>query len=111
MFQVVLKFSPTPPPQGKSFNKLRVTLTDASNTPRVSDIGAGTLKAGAQLQADGSYQYVMPTASFQSVAAGPYSIQAVPMDSMDQPMAAPVSGTGNVSLDDGMWMPAVIAFA
>jgi hypothetical protein len=105
--QVTLKFTPTPPPAGKTFSKLRVILTDAGGAERKVDLTQAQVQASAQPQPDGSY--LLPV-TIENVAVGPYTVISQAFDQNNSGYGTTASGTGTVSLADGVWYPAPVSF-
>lgn len=79
-------------PAGKSFNLLRVTLTDAGG-PHQFDMNAAYISAHAVDQGNGSF--AIPC-SFSGVAPGTYTVKAQAYDVDGLPLGSEGSGTGTM---------------
>jgi hypothetical protein len=105
---ISLKFTPAAPVVGKSFALLRVELTDSGNTVRRVDFSAAQIQAQATPNEDGSYN--LPV-TFATVGVGAYTVKAQAIDSSSGTGYGPIAtANGAVSLADGVWIPAPVAF-
>ena len=100
--QVNVKFTPTPPVSGKTFWKLKVTLSPSSGGTRIGEASAAQVQSQATLQEDGSY--LVPV-TIDNVPVGNYTGVAVALDTFDQPLGTAYSFSGNVPLNQGVWFP------
>jgi hypothetical protein len=101
-----LNFTPAPPPAGQTFVSLVVRLTDAGGTLRMQEFTQAQIQAQAVEQPDGSYN--LPV-TYATVAVGPYTVTAQ-AKSVSGGYGPTASGSGTVSLADGAWIPAPVAF-
>jgi hypothetical protein len=104
---VNVNFVAAPPPNNTNFKLLRVKLTDAGGALFQQEILKADVTANAVLQPDGSYS--LPV-TFSGVGVGPYTITAQAASDIG-PFGPIASGSGTVSLADGVWYASPTSFA
>ncbi len=105
--QVTLKFSAAPPPSGSTFDHLKVVLTDAAGALKTVNVSQAQIASDAVLQPDGTY--LLPV-TFTNVGVGPYTVTAQAINSGGIPFGPIASGSGTVSLTEGVWYASPTAF-
>jgi hypothetical protein len=105
--QFIVKFNPAPPAAGKTFWKLKVTISPSSGGSIEKLVDPSVVQSTAVLQPDGSYDVPV---TIDNVPVGNFSGVAVALDTFSQPMGSSYSFSGNVPLNQGVWFPQPVGF-
>lgn len=102
MTSIVLKFTPAPPPTGRTFSLVGINGTDGGGGAIHKQFTAAEIAAQSVAQPDGSY---LMTVDLGQLAVGPFSVTAQGWGTDSSPMGPAITASGNVSLADGVWYP------